>query len=521
MEKATPPALLVKPVVHGPALASAAAVLAASAPAVVLALAPGQDRLLLGTMAGSVLLIAIAGWYLLTVFRRLQRLTNSDSLTGLPNRRALHEDVGHTVRPGEETALALIDLDGFKQVNDHYSHFVGDAIIRKSAEILQQVSKGEARLYRLGGDEFALLFTGPLAGTIVEGMCRGFIEQLTMPLLVGERRITIGASIGFARSTGDDPLGSSELLRRADIAMYASKQAGRMRCTWFVPELDQNREAAHTLDTELRAALANNELAVHYQPLIDAGTQDVVAVEALLRWTRPDGSSVGPEVFIPVAEETGLINTMGLWVLRQACTDALQWGDIVLSINISAAQLRNTEFPIHLGQILEETGFPPERLELEITETCLVLDPKNAERTLDVVRGFGVSITLDDFGTGFASIGFLRQFRFNKLKIDRSLVSQAEHDPGSRAMMLSSITVARAMNMDVTAEGVETEAQAALVRAAGCDQIQGWLYYRAMPARDVTDLRCRLAQGAAIETNSSNGDGHEREFNPILAHSTR
>ena len=460
-------------------------------------------------------------WYAFAKLRHFKQLTVTDSLTGLPNRRALHEDVHASTRPEEETALALIDLDGFKQVNDHYSHFIGDAIIRKCGEMLVSVGKGEARCYRLGGDEFALLLTGPLAGTIAEGMCRSFIERLTMPILVGERRIIIGASIGLARSTGAERLSSSELLRRADIAMYASKRAGRMRCTWFTADFDRHREVARSLDGELRTALAQNELEVHYQPLVDARTQNVVAVEALLRWNRADGKAVSPAVFIPVAEESGLINAIGLWVLRQACTDALAWGELKLSINISAAQLRNTEFPVHLGQILEETGFPPERLELEITETCLVLDPRNAERTLDVVRGFGVSITLDDFGTGFASIGFLRQFRFNKLKIDRSLVSDAEHDPGSRAMMLSSITVARAMNMDVTAEGVETEAQAALVRAAGCDQIQGWLYYRAMPAAQITDLRRRLAEGNAISPDHSTGEGHEREFSPVLAHSIR
>ena len=197
---------------------------------------------------------------------------------------------------------------------------------------------------------------------------------------------------------------------------------------------------------------------------------------------------MGPNIFIPVAEESGIINPVGLWVLRKAVGDALRWGNITLSVNISAAQLRNPEFPIKLGEILEETGFPPEQLELEITETCLVLDPVVAERSLDVIRGFGVRISLDDFGTGYASIGFLRQFRFEKLKLDRSLVVQAGEDEGSRAMMLSSIAVARALKMGVTAEGVETDAQADLVRLAGCDQIQGWLFYKAMPAEEIDKL---------------------------------
>lgn len=202
-------------------------------------------------------------------------------------------------------------------------------------------------------------------------------------------------------------------------------------------------------------------------------------------------------MFIPVAEESGLINPLGLWVLRRACRDATAWAEIKLSVNLSAAQLRNPEFPIQLGHILEETGFDPERLELEITETCLVLDPVVAERSLAVIRGFGVNVVLDDFGTGYASFGFLRQFRFEKLKLDRSLVVEAGEDDGSRAVMLSSITVARAMNMGVTAEGVETEEQAEMVRAAGCDQIQGWLYFKAMPASEIAQHLARKTIPAA------------------------
>lgn len=240
---------------------------------------------------------------------------------------------------------------------------------------------------------------------------------------------------------------------------------------------------------------------VHYQPLVDVATKEVVAVEALLRWERPGGKPIGPDVFIPIAEESGLINAIGLWVLRQACTDALNWNGIELSVNVSAAQLRNPGFPILLGQVLDETGFPPSRLELEVTETYLVLDPEVARRSFDAIRNFGVRIVLDDFGTGYASIGFLRQFAFEKLKIDRSLIVDATTDEGSRAMMLASIAVARALNMDVTVEGVETQAQADLARIAGCDQIQGWLYHKAMSAEDIS-THFVTREGA---TASSNG----------------
>ena len=415
-------------------------------------------------------------------------LPNSDfdGLSELPNRRALHRDFNALHKDGEEIAMALIDLDSFKQVNDHYGHFVGDELIRKSADIIGETCGDEAQCYRLGGDEFAILMSGPASGTIVEGICRKIISRLEKPVAIKNREVVVGASIGLAKSTVRENLSSSELLRRSDVAMYASKRAGKMRCTWFSEGLDRNREAVLEMDEELRKGLINEEFEIHYQPLVDAESREIVAVESLIRWTRPDGEQIGPHIFIPIAEESGFINAIGLWVLRQACTDALQWDDIMLSVNISAAQLRNPEFPVQLGQILEETGFPAKQLELEITETCLVLDPVVAERNLDVIRGFGVNVSLDDFGTGYASIGFLRQFRFEKLKLDRSLVVDSETDEGSRAMMLSSITVARALKMGVAAEGVETQEQADLVRTAGCDQIQGWLYYKAMPANEIS-----------------------------------
>lgn len=451
-------------------------------------------------IAGSILLygltILLLGRQGMAGIRQLEGLGLKDTLTGLPNRRALHADIDRLAGRDDEVALALIDLDRFKQVNDHYGHNVGDMLIRECAQILVEICGKEARCYRLGGDEFAICMIGPLAGTIVEGIGRKVVARLSAPLAIEDRRIVVGASIGLSRSTAQGPLSSSEMLRRSDVAMYASKRGGRMRCTWFSEDFDRNREAQRELDDELRRALANSEFFLHYQPLVHADTKEIVAVEALIRWNRSEGDPIGPHIFIPVAEESGFINAVGLWVLRKACTDALPWQGITLSVNISAAQLRNPEFPIQLGLILEETGFPAHRLELEITETCLVLDPIVAERSLDVIRGFGVNVSLDDFGTGYASIGFLRQFRFEKLKLDRSLVVQAGDDDGSRAMMLSSITVARALNMGVTAEGVETEEQAAMVRTAGCDQIQGWLYYKAMPAPEIDKLL-----GTRVETN--------------------
>ena len=446
-----------------------------------------QERLLICAILIYAATLAFLSWSGFSNLPELETFNTLDTLTKLPNRRALHQDIENASSGQDEVAIALIDLDSFKQVNDHFGHSVGDQLIQKCAEMLVDACGDEARCYRLGGDEFAAIMNGQAAGTILEGMCRTLLENFRKPVEVGDRMIAMGASIGLARSTAQVRLGSSEMLRRSDVAMSMSKRGGKMRCTWFSENFDRRRERMRSIEDDIRAGLGTGEFALAYQPLVNARDGRIGAVEALLRWNRTDGKRIGPNVFIPVAEDSGLVNPLGLFALRQAMNDAARWG-INLSVNISAAQLRNPEFPINLGEILEETGFRPELLELEVTETCLVLDPVVAERALDVIRSFGVKIVLDDFGTGYASIGFLRRFRFEKLKLDRSLVLLAEEDDGSRAMMLSSIAMARALNMSVTAEGIETTQQADMVRLAGCDQIQGWLYYKAASAAKIDEL---------------------------------
>ena len=444
---------------------------------------PALPILIIGGAAYAVAVIVLVRFGLANI-GQLEDLSLTDSLAAMPNRRALHLDYAR-IPTGQERALALLDLDGFKSVNDQYGHFVGDRLIKECAKLLAEVCGTEARSYRLGGDEFAILVAGPIAGNILEGICHTLLSRLAEPMAIDDRKVQIGASVGLSRSSRRDELTSSELLRRADMAMYVSKDGGKNRCTWFSDDFDRNRDVKWQVEADLREALRLQEFRLAYQPLVDAQTGDIVAVEALLRWQRADGSTVSPGVFIPIAERCGLIYPIGLWVLRKACREALNWDGIKLSINVSPAQLRNPEFPIELGHILEETGFPPSRLELEVTETYLVTDPLVANRNLDVIRKFGVGIALDDFGTGYASIGFLRNFRFEKLKLDRTMIVDAGIDNGSLAMMTSSIAVARAMDMSVTAEGVETEAQADMVRTAGCDQIQGWYYYKAITAAEI------------------------------------
>lgn len=453
------------------------------------------------TYAVAVILLVRLG---MSSIGKLEDLGLTDSLAAMPNRRALHLDYGRAP-PGSDKALALLDLDGFKSINDQHGHFVGDRLIKECAKLLAEVCGTEARAYRLGGDEFAILAVGPIAGNILEGVCHTLLGRLAQPIVVDDRKLQIGASIGLSRSSRRDDLSSSELLRRSDMAMYVSKEGGRNRCTWFSIDFDKHRDITQQVEDELHDALERKEFHLAYQPLVDAQSGDIVAAEALIRWHRADGTTASPGTFIPIAEKSSLIYPIGLWVLREACREALDWGGIKLSINVSPAQLRNPEFPIELGHILEETGFPPARLELEVTETYLVSDPVVASRNLDVIRKFGVGIALDDFGTGYASIGFLRNFRFEKLKLDRTMIVDAGIDTGSLAMMASSIAVARAMDMEVTAEGVETKAQADMVRTAGCDQIQGFYYFEAMTG---PELRVHLNELGKRNRKKRIGDTH-------------
>jgi diguanylate cyclase (GGDEF)-like protein len=436
-------------------------------------------------LLSGVMLFFIAAIFLLRQGLHLLGELNSsamtDSLSQLPNRRALHRDIEIRLYQDEPLALAFLDLDGFKAVNDNYGHHTGDQLINRCAEVLTKIFSINATVYRLGGDEFAIMISGKNAGERAEKLSMELLNQLAQPFQIDARKITIGASIGLVMSN-DGSMQSAELLRQADVAMYAAKSAGKMRFEWFDHSLDDQKAHRHKIEMALRRALQQEQFHVEYQPVVDADGQYVVSLEALLRWTRSDGTMVSPAEFIPIAEESGLINSIGQWVLERACADALHWDDVQLAVNISAAQLRNPEFPAQLARILDDTGFPASRLELEVTETYLVIDPALASRTLEGIQKLGVKLALDDFGTGYASIGFLRKFQFDKLKIDRSLVVEAATNPASRTLLQASVAIARALDMKVTAEGVENQIQADLAKIAGCNQLQGWLYFKAMRA---------------------------------------
>ncbi len=453
---------------------------------------PGNEALIRAAPALLVALLVFLGICALIVrdtlssVKKLARQAVTDSLSGLPNRRALRRALDQACRAQGAVALALIDLDGFKGINDNYGHAVGDRLIRAVGQVLRALARDGAIVARIGGDEFAVLTSGEGARIRLDRMSLRILERLGSPFRIDERTLVIGASIGYAYADVGEPSDPVELLRRADVAMYAAKRAGRMRITRFDATLDARQAAKHRIESELRAAIVTNDFAVVYQPLMAADRTTVTGVEALLRWTSPTLGIVPPEQFVPIAEETGLIDRIGLFVLDRACRDAVGWGDLRLAVNVSAAQLRNPDFPAQLGDVLRTTGFSPARLEVEITETYLVREADAARTVLDELRALGVTVSLDDFGTGFASIGFLRQFTFDKLKIDRSLVADAEHSASARAMVAASVAVARALNMTVTAEGIETIGQADVMRIVGCDELQGWLFSHAESAAEIT-----------------------------------
>jgi diguanylate cyclase (GGDEF)-like protein len=454
--------------------------------------------------------LALAAAILLTMliarqgFRSVNELARQalvDGLSDLPNLRALRLELARRLYDQEDVALCLIDLDGFKFINDNYGHAVGDRLIIACSEMLQGMVGEKGFVARLGGDEFAFVLSGRGAWQNVSRLAVRILEQMGEPFRVDDRTVVIGASIGLTHGAKSE-VDAGELLRRADVAMYAAKRAGKMRICEFNDKLDQRQARVHLIETELRQSLAKNDFRLVYQPLFGADDGSVNCVEALLRWTSPTLGDVEPADFIPVAEESGLIDPLGRYILRKACEDALGWDGIRVAVNVSAAQLRNPDFANHVQIILDETGFEAKRLELEITETYLITDPATAGQVMRNLQDLGVSIALDDFGTGYASIGFLRQFSFDKLKLDRSLVVDAENSDAARALLQASVAMARALDMEVAAEGVETTGQADLMRVAGCDQLQGWLFDKAMPRADLERMMAARRERQMAETRA-------------------
>ncbi|WP_312626351.1 EAL domain-containing protein [Scandinavium sp.] len=453
-----------------------------------------EIRKIVALAAGLILLfimLSSLGLYKLARGEKQARdISLTDWLSHLPNRRALIE---HLERPSLRSEDALktvvfIDLDGFKDVNDIYGHDVGDALIVHIAHTLQTQVPPGGMLARLGGDEFAMTVSGVEAGQKAAAFAGSVLDYLNTPIRLGERTIHISASIGIASGTLASS-GSSELFRRADIAMYHSKMTGKGRITHYDAELNSAREYQLSIENDIRDGLDNDEFEVWYQPIVDARSQKMTGVEALVRWPRRPKGELKPDAFIAIAETSGLIYSLGQFVLRRACADLQALEDLKLSVNISPAQFRDPEFENKVAQVLESSHFPPYRLQLEVTETYVLENPERARGAISTLKQLGTAVALDDFGTGYSSIGYLRRFNFDTIKIDKSLAGLVDNDDQAAALVSGTIRIASALGMTVIAEGVENEKQMKLLRLAGCDQLQGFWFSEPMPIASLLQLR--------------------------------
>ncbi|MGO8118687.1 EAL domain-containing protein [Rhizobium leguminosarum] len=420
--------------------------------------------------------------------RRLRQLAQTarfeashDSLSGLLNRQGLLrllEDLESS--DPSSPRLYLVDLDGFKAVNDAWGHAVGDDLIRIVSNALMTSHPEVLAAARLGGDEFALVHVG---ATAREEMEEAILALFAEPFKIDGRTIEVGASIGAAARDGDiSPL---ELLRRADMALYRAKANGKGQAVEYDPELDRERIRVAELEGLLKNAIGSGAIEAVFQPLVSASTGAVTGLEALARWKTATGN-VSPEIFIPLAERCGLIDALGVHMLRTSIGHAKSWPGLTLSVNVSPIQLCNPEFAAQVIAILQELDFDPNRLTLEITEGVLMTNPDQARRSIDQLKRVGIKFALDDFGCGYASIGALRQFGFDRMKIDRSLVSALDVTANGADILRATISLATALQIPVTAEGIENSRQAAILRDAGCDQLQGYMLGKPMSACDIS-----------------------------------
>ncbi|QDC38203.1 putative bifunctional diguanylate cyclase/phosphodiesterase [Sphingobium fuliginis] len=427
---------------------------------------------------------------------RIAQLARFDPLTGLPNRTHLRDVLDQAMGGGAAAgagrggcAFLMIDLDRFKAVNDTLGHQIGDKLLTQVARRLRHICSGAEFCGRIGGDEFAVVIPQLGDNHGVDRLAARIINGLSAPYQVDEHTLYVGASVGSAVSPQDGHE-SEALIRSADLALYRAKgDGGGVHCA-YEPQLHAQAEERRQLELALRDALEKNQLHVLFQPVVEAQAGIVVGFEALVRWTHPDMGPISPAKFIPVAEEARLIGPIGEWVLRTACKEAACWPDGVrIAVNVSAEQLVHPSFVGAVVSALAQSGLEARRLELEVTESVFVNADTGALKILDQLRGLGVRLSLDDFGTGYSSLGYLSRTRFDTIKIDRSfVVGAANNRAESLAIIRAVVTLADSLGMATTAEGVETEAELAMVRGLGCRKVQGFYFGRPMPAADAAAL---------------------------------
>jgi len=415
---------------------------------------------------------------------KIMHMARHDALTNLPNRVLFKDKMEQALGCGDKLAVMFLDLDRFKGVNDSLGHPIGDALLCAVTERLQRVVSDADTVARLGGDEFAIV-QSKASPTHASELAAQIIDALVEPFDVRGHQVVIGTSIGIALAPADgtEP---DQLLRNADMALYRAKAEGRGAYHFFQAEMDAQMQERRRLELDLRKALLAEQFELHYQPLVDIASGEVSGFEALLRWNHPERGMVGPDVFIPVAEEIGLIVPLGDWVLRQACRDATKWPEkLTVAVNLSAVQFRNPTLALSVMSALGQSGLAASRLELEITETVLLQENRAVLDTLHQFRKLGVRICMDDFGTGYSSLSYLRSFPFGKIKIDRSFIRELGKENDCVVIIRAVMRLGSSLGMITTAEGVETEQQLDILRAEGCMQAQGYLFSRPKPVTEI------------------------------------
>jgi len=420
--------------------------------------------------------------------RQIAFLAHHDALTGLANRVQLRTHIDKSLKQaGQSFALLCLDLDRFKAINDTLGHPVGDALLRAVSERLRGIVRNSDLVSRTGGDEFSIVQFGAEPPAYAALAAR-VIEVLSAPFDLGDHQVVIGASVGIAISP-DDGNDADQLLKNADMALYKAKDDGRGRFHFFEAEMDAQAQARRILELDLRKAVATGEFELFFQPIVNLAENKISALETLLRWNHPTRGRVSPDEFIPLAEETGLIVSVGEWVIRQACVVASTWPpDLRVAVNVSPLQFRNKHLVSAVISALAASGLRADRLELEITETALMCDNDGTMAVLRQLQNLGVRISMDDFGTGYSSLSYLRSFPFDKIKIDQSFVRDLIEKPDSIAIIRAVARLGCSFGMTTTAEGVETQEQLDQMRAEGCTEVQGFFYSKPLPTTEIAQL---------------------------------
>jgi len=425
--------------------------------------------------------------------QEITRLARFDSLTSLPNRAMMRQTLEEALRNAavrqKGCALFLIDLDRFKNVNDTLGHPIGDALLRQVAERLKLVMGNHGQVGRLGGDEFKAVLPGTVETGLLESLAKTLIEQVSRPYMIEGHKVTIGASVGI--SIGDPGRACADaLVRNADLALYAAKAAGRGVHCFYEQSMHSEATDRQALENDLRQAIERNELSVFYQPIVRTAGEEVCGFEALVRWTHPARGPIGPDKFIPLAEECGMIEKIGTFVLRTAVEEASHWPDqIRIAVNLSPIQFNNPAIVATVASALSDYKLRAERLELEITEGVFLADNDATDETFANLKALGVRLALDDFGTGYSSLGYLKKAPFDKIKIDQSFVrGAASRDSRNSAIIRAIVTLAESLGMDTTAEGVETHDDLQLIRELGVSQIQGFIFGRPADSASAREL---------------------------------